>query len=159
MNTIKQRLAALLLCIPVLAQAEGPLLTGEVAVKNAEVFYAPRVGGWQIQIEWMMPEGQIAKPDELVVLFARDSIDADIEIKEADLLKKRDQLKLARITGKESIREAEFALERTRLEHDKAKIEAGIGIDYVSRYDHEKAGVELEKSRTDMGKIQASAGH
>ena len=128
------------------------LLTGEVASKNSETFYAPRVTGWQIQIEWMMPEGQIAKPGELVVLFERSNIDSDIELKESDILKKTDQLALAKNKGAEDIMSAEFALHKAKLEFEKSKIDAGVGIEYVSAYDHEKANVTLEKRLLDVDK-------
>jgi multidrug resistance efflux pump len=139
------------LTAPAVSQA-GLLLTGEVASKNSETFYAPRISGWQTQVEWMLPEGKIAKPGELVVLFDRASVDADIEMKEADLLKKKDQLALAKSTGEEGIMDAEFAYEKSKLERERSQIDADIGVEYVSSYDHEKANVELEKKRLDVEK-------
>lgn len=139
--------AALVMTLsPMFSQADL-MLTGEVAAKNAETFYAPRVSGWQIQVEWMMPEGQVAKPGELVVLFDRASVDSEIESKETDLLKKRDQLKLAQAQGEESIMDAEFNYQKALLEFQKSKVEADIGKDYVSAYDHEKANVEMQRAK------------
>lgn len=151
------RLGILLILLPVWSPVMANLLlTGEVASKNSEEFYAPRVGGWQIQIEWMMPEGQVAKPGELVVLFERSSIDADIEVKESDILKKVDQLALAKSQGEEDIMTAEFVLSKAKLEYEKSKIDAGIGVEYVSAYSHEKANITLEKRLLDVDKARRS---
>ena len=145
-------LAASLLLSP--ATHANLLLTGEIASKNSEAFYAPRVTGWQTQIEWMMPEGEIAKPGDLVVLFERSNLDSDIEIKEADILRKIDQLKLAKNKGSEDILTAEFVLTKAELEYEKSKIDAGIGVEYVSAYDHEKAKIDLEKRLMDVDKAR-----
>lgn len=144
MSVFKTIAWSVLAALPSIAQAEL-MLTGEVSAKNAESFFAPRVNSWQIQIEWMLPEGQIAKPGELVVLFDRASVDSEIEMKEADLLKKQDQLNLAKAQGEESIMDAEFNYEKAKLELKKAEIEAGIGKTYVSAYEHEKANVEMQR--------------
>ena len=145
------QLAVLLCSFPC---AAGLLLTGEIASKNSEAFYAPRVSGWQIQVEWMMPEGKIAKPGDLVVLFERSSIDSDIEVKESDILKKTDELALAKSQGEEDIMSAEFTLTKAELEYEKSKVDAGIGIEFVSAYDHEKANVTLEKKLLDVDKAR-----
>jgi multidrug resistance efflux pump len=139
------------LLMPGLSQAKL-LLTGEIAAKNSEIFYAPRVTGWQIQMEWMMPEGQVAKPGDLVVLFERSSIDADIEMKKSDVLKKKDQLTLAKNKGEEDVMTADFAMQKAQLEYEKAKIDAGIGIQYISSYDHEKANVDLQRKLLEVEK-------
>ncbi|MCJ8273709.1 MAG: hypothetical protein MJK04_30465, partial [Psychrosphaera sp.] len=141
------------LAAPVVCQATL-LLTGEVASKNSESFYAPRISGWQTQVEWMLPEGKIAKAGELVVLFDRASVDADFEMKESDLSKKVDQLALAKTTGGESIMDAEFAYEKAKLEHEKSQIDANISVEFVSRYDHEKDNVEADKMRLEVEKAQ-----
>lgn len=130
------------------------LLTGEIAAKNSEMYYAPRVTGWQIQIEWMLPEGQVAKPGDLVVLFDRSTIDSDIELKKTDILKKKDELSLARSKGEESIVDAEFALSKAKLEYEKAKVDAGIGVQYVSSYEHEKANIELQRKLLEVDKSE-----
>lgn len=130
------------------------LLTGEVSAKDSETFYAPRVSGWQTQIEWMMPEGQIAKPGELVVLFERSSVDSEIEMKESDLLKKNDQLALAKSQGEESIMEAEFAYNKAVLDLEKAKIDASVSKQFVSLYDFEKTAVDYQKKKLDVEKSQ-----
>lgn len=153
MITVRALALAFALGLPFVSQADL-LLTGEVASKNSEEFYAARISGWQIQIEWMMPEGQIAKPGELVVLFERASVDSEIELKESDLLKKKDQLTLAKTTGEEDIMEAEFVLNKARLELEKAKIDANVGEQYTSAFDHEKANVEKDKKRLTVEKSQ-----
>lgn len=148
MKVIKLRAllgAVALLTIPQLGWASNVMLTGEIAAKNSEEFFAPRVSGWQIQIEWMLPEGQIAKPGDLVVLFDRATVDSDIEMKEADLLKKKEQLKLTRANGKETVMEAEFSYQKALLEHQKSEVQASIGQQYVSAYEFEKANVEMQK--------------
>ncbi len=130
------------------------LLTGEVSAKHSETFYAPRVTGWQIQIEWMMPEGQIAKPGELVVLFERASVDSEIELKNSDLLKKTDQLALAKSEGEEAVLTAEFEHKKALLELEKSRIDAGVSKQFVSLFDFEKAAIEFQKQQLAVEKAQ-----
>lgn len=130
------------------------LLTGEVSAKNSESFYAPRVSGWQTQIKWMMPEGQIAQPGELVVLFDRATVDADIELKESDLLKKKDQLTLAKSQGEEDIMAAQFDYDKAVLEQQKSKIDANVSKTFISLYDFEKAAIAYQKQKLAVEKSQ-----
>jgi multidrug resistance efflux pump len=129
-------------------------LTGEVAAKNSEVFYAPRVTGWQTQIEWMMPEGQIAKAGELVVLFERSTIDSEIELKESDMLRQKDELALAKSDASELILQAQFDYDKAVLELDKGKIDASVSREFVSLYDFEKAAIDYQKKKLAVEKSQ-----
>ncbi|MGL1957027.1 MAG: efflux RND transporter periplasmic adaptor subunit [Colwellia sp.] len=125
---------------------ESLLLTGIVKAKNSQPFYAPKTDSWQVQIKWMIEEGEKVKAGDLAVVFDSGSIESVIEQEEIKLLAAEEELHRLSIVGEQSILEATFALKRTELLLERAKIDANIPKINLSEYDYQKYQVELEKA-------------
>ncbi|GLX81668.1 HlyD family secretion protein [Thalassotalea eurytherma] len=126
--------------------AQNFLLSGEVKTKDSQVFYAPRTDNWRVQLKWMLPEGDIAKPGDVVVVFDSGTIENAIEQAKAQLLTAKDELFRVESESAQKLIEAEHEVAKTTLLLEKAKIDAGIGNAFISTFDYEKNQLAFEKA-------------
>lgn len=126
--------------------AQNFLLSGEVKTKDSQVFYAPRTDNWRVQLKWMLPEGDIAKPGDVVVVFDSGTIENAIEQAKAQLLTAKDELFRVESESTQKLIEAEHEVAKTTLLLEKAKIDAGIGKAFISTFDYEKNQLAFEKA-------------
>ena len=126
--------------------AQNFLLSGEVKTKDSQVFYAPRTDKWRVQLKWMLPEGDIAKPGDVVVVFDSGTIENAIEQAKAQLLTAKDELFRVESESAQKLIEAEHEVAKTTLLLEKAKIDAGIGKAFISTFDYEKNQLAFEKA-------------
>jgi len=130
-----------------LAIAQTPLiLSGQVKASDNQTFYAPKTDNWRVQVQWMLPEGDIAKEGDLVVVFDSGSIQSQIDQEEVSLIASKEELFRITSNGEQSLLEATYGQKRTALLLDKARIDAGISIEHLSKYDYQKNQLELEKA-------------
>ena len=126
--------------------AQNFLLSGEVKTKDSQVFYAPRTDKWRVQLKWMLPEGDIAKPGDVVVVFDSGTIENAIEQAKAQLLTAKDELFRVESESAQKLIEAEHEVAKTTLLLEKAKIDAGIGKAFISTFDYEKNQLAFERA-------------
>lgn len=129
----------------VIAQ-ENFLLSGQIKASDNQSFYAPKSNSWQVQVQWILPEGDIAQEGDLVVVFDSGSIQSDIEQGSVSLISAQEELHRINTTTEQSLLESTYAEKRSALVLEKARIDASIGVDHLSRYDHEKNQLEFEKA-------------
>jgi hypothetical protein len=130
-----------------LALAETPLiLSGQIKASDNQTFYAPKTDNWRVQVQWMMPEGDIAEEGDLVVVFDSGTIQSQIEQEKSGLISSKEELFRITSRGEQLLLEATYGQKRTALLLDKARIDASISIEHLSKYDYQKNQLELEKS-------------
>ncbi|WP_105172354.1 HlyD family secretion protein [Pseudoalteromonas sp. T1lg24] len=136
--------------------SQNIFITGEIKASDSQTFFAPQSDTWRIQVEWMLPEGEVAKPGDVVVVFEGGSIASTIEQDEVSLNTAQDELKREQNKGKQAILEAEFALARADLLLEKAKIDAAVPKSHVSAFDYEENQLKLEQAVIQKHKAKAS---
>jgi multidrug resistance efflux pump len=131
---------------PVVMGQDNFLLSGRIKAKDNQTFYSPKTDSWQVQVQWLLPEGDIAKKGDLVVVFDSGSIQSDIEQTKVNFHSAEEELH--KIEGKveQDLLEATYAKKRSALLLEKAKIDASIAVTHISRYDYEKYQLDYEKS-------------
>lgn len=137
------------------------LLTGKVSSVVSQPIMVPKAGdAWRYQIQWMLPEGSIAKTGEVVVIFDKSAIANKIEQLEASLLRVTAQEQSQSIELDAQILQAEFDLKQARLELEKADLDAGIPAKYIAAKDYAdnqfnklKANSELSKKAQSLKEI------
>ena len=79
-------------CLPP-AFAQTPLiLSGQIKASDNQTFYAPKTDNWRVQVQWLLPEGDIAKEGDLVVVFDSGSIQSQIEQEKVSLIAANEEL-------------------------------------------------------------------
>ncbi|NQZ89014.1 MAG: HlyD family efflux transporter periplasmic adaptor subunit [Colwellia sp.] len=127
--------------------AQTPLiLSGQIKASDNQTFYAPKTDNWRVQVQWLLPEGDIAKKGDLVVVFDSGSIQSQIEQEKVSLIAANEELFRISSSGEHSLLEATYGQKRTALLLDKARIDASISVEHLSKYDYQKNQLDLEKA-------------
>ena len=125
---------------------EAFLLSGQVKASDNQTFYAPKTDTWRVQLQWMLPEGEVANKGDLVVVFDSGSIQSQIEQDEVSLVSAQEELHRIESSNKQKLLESSYGQKRTALLLDKARIDAGISLEHLSEYDYKKNQLEFEKA-------------
>jgi multidrug resistance efflux pump len=127
--------------------AQTPLiLSGQIKASDNQTFYSPKTDTWNVQVQWLLPEGDIAQEGDLVVVFDSGSIQSQIEQEKVSLIAANEELFRITSQAEQSLLEATYGQKRTALLLDKARIDAGISVEHLSKYDYQKNQLELEKA-------------
>ncbi|MFQ3194178.1 MAG: multidrug efflux pump subunit AcrA (membrane-fusion protein) [Colwellia sp.] len=130
-----------------LALTQTPLiLSGQIKASDNQTFYSPKTDSWNVQVQWLLPEGDIAKKGDLVVVFDSGSIQSQIEQEKVSLIAANEELFRITSTAEQSLLEATYGQKRTALLLDKARIDASISVVHLSQYEYQKNQLELEKT-------------
>lgn len=160
------RLILLLICalsLPAVAAETRPplLLSGELRAKESQAFYAPMTDNWRVEVQWLMPEGQVAQPGEIVVVFDGASIQGAIDAETVALTTAREKLQQEKNKHAQAVLEKEFALEREQLLLKKAAIDAAVPKQFLSAFEYEsfqvtktEAQAKVEKARKELAQAK-----
>ncbi|WP_234402761.1 hypothetical protein [Pseudoalteromonas piratica] len=58
--------------------SQNIFITGEIKASDSQIFFAPQSDTWRIQVEWMLPEGEIAKPGDVLWYLRRVQLPAPL---------------------------------------------------------------------------------
>lgn len=134
--------------------AEPLLLSGEVRAKDKQHFTAPMADDWRVELQWLMPEGQIAEPGEIVAVFDGAAIQGKIDAEEIALKKARETLQQQEAKQSELVLESEFTLESEQLLLKKASIDAAIPTEFLSRYEYDSYQVAKKEAESKVAKAE-----
>jgi len=130
------------------------ILSGQIKASDNQTFYAPKTDSWRVQVQWLLPEGDIAKKGDLVVVFDSGSIQSQIEQEEVNLIVAEEELHRIASSNKQTFLEANFGQKKAVLLLEKSRIDASISKEYLSQYDYEKNQLEFEKALVANAKAQ-----
>lgn len=126
--------------------SENVILSGQVKAGENQAFYSPKTDNWRVQVQWMLPEGDIAKKGDLVVVFDGSSIEGNIEQTTTSLLAGEEELFRLKSKAEQDLLEAVYAQKRTSLMLDKARIDASVTKEHLSEYDYQQNQLNYEKA-------------
>lgn len=130
------------------------LLTGSLQARNAEHFTVPQTPSWQIQIKWMVPEGESVNPGDPVVRFDNSNMTSDIENMEMNLRDKLEEKKQKRAEYDFQKKEVELKVKQAEIEYEKIKLDAAIPKGIISDYEYEQKQLELRTSEEALKKAR-----
>ncbi|AXR00432.1 HlyD family secretion protein [Pseudoalteromonas piscicida] len=138
------------------AFAKPIIVSGLVKAGETQVFHAPMSDSWKTQIQWMLPEGEVANKGDIVVVYDSGSIATSIDQDKVALDAAKDEYKRIEQDGAQKILEAQFQLKKTILLVEKAKIDANVPKANISTYDYEQHQLTLEKAIIENHKAEIS---
>ncbi len=151
------RLAGLLVFLaPALALAgQAPLLLGgELRAEKSQSFFSPMTDNWRVEVQWLMPEGQVAEAGEIVAVFDGASIQGEIDSETVALDTAREKLQKDESTNAQAVLEKQFALKRAELLLKKAGIDAAVPKQYLSAYEYESYQVAKKEAEANVRKAR-----
>jgi len=152
-SVLSSVISLLLLSFSTLANDDF-ILSGQIKASDNQTFYAPKTDSWRVQVQWLLPEGDIAKKGDLVVVFDSGSIQSQIEQEEVNLIVAEEELHRIASSNKQTFLEANFGQKKAVLLLEKSRIDASISKEYLSQYDYEKNQLEFEKALVANAKAQ-----
>jgi len=144
-SVISSAISLLLISFSSIA-SDAFILSGQIKASDNQTFYAPKTDSWRVQVQWLLPEGDVAKKGDLVVVFDSGSIQSQIEQEEVSLIAAQEELHRIESSNKQSLLEASFDEKKAALLLEKSRIDASITIEYLSQYDFEKNQLQFEKA-------------
>jgi len=129
----------------VLAQT-SLILSGQIKASDNQAFYAPKTDSRSVQVQWILPEGDIAQKGDLVVVFDSGTVQSQVEQEKVSLIAANEKLFSITSSGDQSLLEATYGQKRTALLLDKARIDANISVEHLSQFDYQENQLKLEKS-------------
>ncbi|MEJ6475417.1 HlyD family secretion protein [Pseudoalteromonas piscicida] len=136
--------------------AHPKLISGVVKAGETQVFHAPMTDAWRAQIQWMLPEGEVAQAGDVVVVYDSGSIATSIDQDKVALDAAKDEYKRLVQDGAQRVLEAQFQLKRAMLLVERAQIDASVPKANISTYDYEQYQLTLEKAIIEKHKAQTS---
>jgi hypothetical protein len=136
-------------------EPEHLLLTGKISSVKSQPFMVPKAGdAWRYQIQWMMPEGEVAAPGQTVIIFDKSQIDNKIEQLEASLLRVTAQEQSLSIDLKSGVLQAKFDLKQKRSERDKSQLDANVPADYIAAKVYAENQFKLMQANSELAKAE-----
>jgi multidrug efflux pump subunit AcrA (membrane-fusion protein) len=122
------------------------ILSGQIKASDNQTFYAPKTDSWNVQIKWLLPEGDIAQEGDLVAVFDSGSLESQLEQEQVSLIAAEEELQRLISSAKQKLLETNYGQKRTELLLAKARIDAAIALEHLSEYDYQKNQLEFEKA-------------
>jgi len=131
---------------------EGPaplpfVFTGELRAVRGEEIRAPQAPTMPIQIKWMAPEGSEVAAGEPILEFDNAAILAKLEEQKLAWRDAGSRLRSSEARIAADRAEKSFAVERARIEEEKATLEASIPEEMRPRREFEEKRLALVKAR------------
>lgn len=129
------------------------LLTGELRAVEATNVVVPRTPIWRLPIRWMIADGSVVAEGQRILELDNSQFAGDLEQKRLAESKTLNELAQKEAEVVVQMADREFAVERARIELERARIEASVPEELRARRDHQEAQLELEKAR--LAKVKA----
>jgi multidrug efflux pump subunit AcrA (membrane-fusion protein) len=130
------------------------ILTGELqAVESADTGTPPS-RSWPITISWMLPEGTQVQAGQEILQF--DNSVVLTSLKEQEHVAQETSIKLRSREPQLEVERAEssFAVERARLELEKARLEASVPLEMRTERESEEKKLALERAVAELAKAE-----
>lgn len=130
------------------------ILTGSLKALKAEEFIVPYSNTWQLQLKWMVREGDYVKAGDPVVRFDTSTLVSDIENAEMNLQVKKEERtqKLADYNHQEF--ELEVKEKQAEVDYKKKEIDASVPKGITTNYEYDRSQLELKKSGHSLNSAQ-----
>jgi len=136
------------------SSSETLLVSGEIAAKNKQVFSVPKADSWQVKIDWMIEEGSQVKTGDTVVIYDSSSLLTDVEQLEAQVRQAIAQRDKSQLSNELALREAIFSFEQAQLNLEKARLDAQLPEQNLSKLDYSKYQLAKNKASQQLGEMK-----
>ncbi|WOX05263.1 HlyD family secretion protein [Microbulbifer pacificus] len=130
------------------------LLSGEVRARNSQQFLSPMTDNWRVELQWLMPEGQVAEAGEIVTVFDGAQLQGQLTSETVALTTAEEKLQQEKSKHAETLLANEYALKREQLLLKKARIDAAIPDKFLSKFEHESYQVAVTEAITSVHKAK-----
>lgn len=122
------------------------VLTGELVAEDAVLLVAPNANIWPLTLRWLAEDGAQVRHGDTLVEFDNSQLAGNLEQLERAAVEAASQLAGLRATVRAEEIEAEVALERKKAELEKARLDADMPAELISKHELEERRLALERT-------------
>lgn len=122
------------------------LLHGRMRASESEIFTVPMTPSWRLSVKWLAPEGSIVAPGDPVVRFDTGSLENELETAQIDLDDKLQENALRNAEASAKQLDLQLALEKAKIELEKAKIDAAVPRELLEGRKYDDAQLALRRT-------------
>ncbi|HEX9735922.1 MAG TPA: efflux RND transporter periplasmic adaptor subunit [Thermoanaerobaculia bacterium] len=126
--------------------APALLLSGELKAADAIALIAPNANIWPLQIRWIAQDGAVVAAGDVVAEFDNTQLLSNLEEMEVQELEAANRLLSEQARVASEVDDAAFEVERLRAELAKARLEAAVPPEILSRRKLEEYQLELRRA-------------
>ncbi|GAA4882756.1 HlyD family secretion protein [Ferrimonas pelagia] len=135
--------------------AQPLLLSGQVTSMESQSLVVPKPGdAWRYQIQWMLPEGEMAQAGQPVVIFDKSQLDNQIEQLEANVERVTAQEQSRGVELEVQVLQARFNLKKAALDKDKAALDAAVPAEFIAAKTYADNQFRLMRSEHELAKME-----
>jgi len=130
---------------------------GELVARKSESIHTPEFGGWgSYTVATVLSDGTWVKKGDIVLTFARDTIENDLREENAKLAVAVAAYKRKELQLDEELIDLRVTTKQRQLQRDLDQLNVVTGVNLVSKLELEKAKLQLAKSETNLETSAAS---
>ena len=131
------------------------LLTGELVAEDAETLMVPNANIWPMQIRWLAEDGvEVAEGDRLVE-FDNSQLASSLEDMHTRVIEAANRLDSLQAQAASEASQADYDLEQTRAERDKAGLKAAIPESLLGEQKYQQHQLAFNKLQLSVEEAQA----
>ena len=131
------------------------LLTGELVAEDAETLVVPNANIWPMQIRWLAEDGvEVAEGDRLVE-FDNSQLASSLEEMHTRVIEAANRLDSLQAQAASEASQADYDLEQTQAERDKAGIKAAIPESLLGEQEYQQNQLAFNKLQLSVEEAQA----
>jgi multidrug resistance efflux pump len=134
--------------------AEDMVLTGQLEAARGAVVAVPRLPSWQTSIRWIADDGAEVKEGDKIVELDSGQFTTTLDTKRQALVQAQQQLTQKQAEASADLAEKALDVERKQVEFDKARLNAAVPADIVSRRDFEDREVKRKRAEVELAKAK-----
>jgi HlyD family secretion protein len=128
------------------------VLTGELNAAQGAVIAMPRLPQWQTSIKWLAADGAEVKEGERVVELDNGPFASNLDAKKQAVTEAEQQLAQKDAEWTADVKQKELDADRKRVDLDKAKLDAAVPPEIVSRRDYEDRQIKFKRATVEYQK-------
>lgn len=130
------------------------LLTGELNAVRSLDLVTPRTEMWRVQIKWMTDDGSDVREGDRVIEFDNTAVATTIEEKRLGHIQSRIDLESRRASLTAERADRSFAHERAKTDAEKARVQAAVPQDILSKREWQLKQAALRQAETSLEKAR-----
>lgn len=130
------------------------LLTGELEAVRSISVKSPQTSIWQMRIQFMAEEGSTVRKGDPLLDFDNSSLADKVRELETQILDAETQIVAKRSELASTLKDLEIELAETEYEYERAKVEATIDPEVLSRKEYNERRLAYEKADKELGEVR-----
>jgi multidrug resistance efflux pump len=133
---------------------QNAVITGQLDAARGEFIAVPPLPSWQTSIKWLATDGSEVKSGERVVELDNSEFITNLDSKRQTVIQATQELQQKEAEWAADLQQKQLDLDKKQTEMEKAKLDAIVPAEILSRREHEdrqtklkRATVEYEKAR------------